>query len=294
VRVARRRKAGIRGRGPAGPRRQDPNDAGALEGPDEPPEPSAGSDASSEPTIAVEEWQQLGKTVGRFVVTTPLGRGGMGEVYAARDAELNRKVALKFLSRGSIGSSGVVEKFIREAQAASALNHPGIVTVHEVIRSGASFAIVMELVEGTSLHALCGKANPLERVANWGRQVAQALAAAHAYGIVHRDIKPQNLMLRPDDFVKILDFGIARDIADRPLILRCAKCWRLSSGQSVSGRASTRPDPADVPLRATFRRAFSGSDLFQEPDHRSLVISGVLCLRQKVVIESSQFLVDLE
>jgi serine/threonine protein kinase len=182
-----------------------------MEAPDEPP---AGSEAV-EPDATADEWQQLGKTVGRFVVTAPLGRGGMGEVYTALDPELNRTVALKFLSPGSIGSTGGVNQFIREAQAASALNHPGIVTVHEVISSGPSVAIVMELVEGTSLRALCGKPNPIARVANWGRQAAQALAAAHARGIVHRDIKPQNLMLRPDNLVKILDFGIARDIADQ-------------------------------------------------------------------------------
>jgi serine/threonine protein kinase len=183
-----------------------------MEAPDQPP---AGSEAAVEPDRAVEEWQQLGKTLGRFVVIGPLGRGGMGEVYTALDPELNRTVALKFLSPGSIGSTGGVNQFIREAQAASALNHPGIVTVHEVTNSGSSLAIVMELVEGTSLRTLCGKPNPIEHVTNWGRQAAQALAAAHARGIVHRDIKPQNLMLRPDGLVKILDFGIARDVADQ-------------------------------------------------------------------------------
>jgi len=160
------------------------------------------------------DWPQVGKTIGRFVVTTPLGRGGMGDVYAARDLELNRTVALKFVSSGSIGTAGV-DRFIREAQSASALNHPGIVTVHEVIRFESTLAIVMEMVEGKSLRALCGRPNAPERVADWGRQMAQALAAAHAHQIVHRDIKPDNVMVRSDNLLKVLDFGIARDITDQ-------------------------------------------------------------------------------
>src|ERR1041384_4017474 len=106
----------------------------------------------------IEDWPQLGKTIDYFFVTGPLGRGGMGDVYAAHDLELNRTVALKFVSSGSIGTAGA-ERFIREAQSASALNHPGIVTVHEVIRFESSLAIVMELVEGKSFRALCGKPN---------------------------------------------------------------------------------------------------------------------------------------
>jgi Tol biopolymer transport system component len=169
---------------------------------------------SSRAESATGDWPQVGKTIGRFVVTTPLGRGGMGDVYAARDLELNRTVALKFVSSGSIGTAGV-ERFIREAQSASALNHPGIVTVHEVIRFESTLAIVMELVEGKSFRTLCGRPNPPERVADWGRQMAQALAVAHAHQIVHRDIKPDNVMIRSDNLLKILDFGIARDITDQ-------------------------------------------------------------------------------
>ena len=169
--------------------------------------------ASDSANSEVGDWPQVGKTIGRFVVTAPLGRGGMGDVYSARDQELDRTVALKFISSGSIGTARV-ERFIREAKSASALNHPGIVTVHEVIRCESSLAIVMEMVEGKSFRALCEKPNAIEQVADWGRQMAQALAVAHAHHIVHRDIKPENLMLRDDNLVKILDFGIARDITD--------------------------------------------------------------------------------
>jgi serine/threonine protein kinase len=149
-----------------------------------------------------------GAALGRFVITGFVGEGGMGRVYSAHDPDLNREVALKVIAQQADASSS--EQFIHEAQAASALNHPNIVTVYEVIRTGPTAAIVMELVNGTSLRRFCATAQPLETVALWGRQIASALAAAHARGIVHRDIKPENLMLRHDGFIKVLDFGLAR------------------------------------------------------------------------------------
>ena len=167
--------------------------------------------APAEPTPDVnDDWPQLGKVFGRFTVTGPLGRGATCEVYAGLDTELNRAVALKFLGQGILGSTGNVDRVVREAQTASSLNHPAIVTVYEVIRADQSVAFAMELVEGQSLRAFCGRPNPVSTVVEWGRQVAGALAAAHGNGIVHRDIKPENLMLRPDGYIKVLDFGMAR------------------------------------------------------------------------------------
>ncbi len=156
------------------------------------------------------EWPHTGKQVGRFQVTRPLGRGGMSEVYAALDAELDREVALKFLSFETSTDARTADRFVREARAASALNHPNIVTVHEVVHVPSSIAIVMEKVEGHAFRELCGGPNPAADVAGWGRQIADALAAAHAKGLIHRDLKPENLMLRPDGYVKVLDFGLAR------------------------------------------------------------------------------------
>ena len=149
-----------------------------------------------------------GAMIGRFVITGFVGQGGMGRVYSAHDPDLNREVALKVIAQRAGASNS--ERFIREAQAASALNHPNIVTVFEVIHAGPTVAIAMELVTGTSLRQFCVTAQPVGKVAFWGGQIAHALAAAHAHSIVHRDIKPENLMLRPDGYIKVLDFGLAR------------------------------------------------------------------------------------
>jgi len=152
----------------------------------------------------------IGARIGKFEITGSLGRGGMGEVYAARDTELGRKVALKFLTPDPTIHRDAPQKFLREAQTASALNHPNIVTIHEVVRSGSSIAIVMELVEGQSLRRVCEKRVSVDKAIDIGRQIARALAAAHSKGIVHRDIKPENIILSNDGCIKVLDFGLAR------------------------------------------------------------------------------------
>jgi Tol biopolymer transport system component len=153
---------------------------------------------------------KIGTRFGRYKILEKLGSGGMGEVYSAQDAELDRMVALKFLSAEMAASRSAVERLVREAKAASALNHPHIVTVYEVIHTTDDVAIAMELVEGAAVRKSCGKPNEISRTIDWGRQVAQALAAAHHRNIIHRDIKPENLMVRTDGILKVLDFGLAR------------------------------------------------------------------------------------
>lgn len=153
-----------------------------------------------------------GKKFGRYEVIAPIGRGGMGEVWVAQDTELDRRVALKFLHHEAVRGRAV-ERLTREARTVSALNHPNIVTVHEVIAHEEAPIIVMELVDGNSLRELCGTPQPVDDLIHVGLQIARALAAAHAHGIIHRDIKPENILLRRDGYVKVLDFGLARHVA---------------------------------------------------------------------------------
>ena len=152
-----------------------------------------------------------GSRLGPYEVLSPLGAGGMGEVYRARDTRLGREVAIKVLPE-SLGSDPErLKRFEREARSASALNHPNIVTIHDIGSAGAVSYIAMELVQGESLRvALSDGALPTKRLLQIGTQIAEGLAKAHAAGIVHRDLKPENVMVTGDGLVKILDFGLAK------------------------------------------------------------------------------------
>jgi serine/threonine-protein kinase len=150
-----------------------------------------------------------GTKLGPYEILDPLGAGGMGDVYRASDSRLGREVAVKVLPE-DVGSPAKHERFLREAQAASALNHPGIVTVHDVGHDQGVDFIVMERIEGRTLRELLD-AGPLQVdvALGYARQAAAALAVAHAAGIVHRDLKPQNMMVTSGGQLKILDFGLA-------------------------------------------------------------------------------------
>ena len=151
-----------------------------------------------------------GTTVGRYQIQSLLGSGGMGEVYKALDATLGRPVALKVLRRELSVDPERLGRFLHEARAASALNHPNILTIHEVGDHDASRFLVSEFVEGETVRQRLERGSlTLREILDIGIQTASALAAAHAASIVHRDIKPDNLMLRPDGYVKVLDFGVA-------------------------------------------------------------------------------------
>jgi non-specific serine/threonine protein kinase len=158
-----------------------------------------------------------GTVLGRYTVRQPLGAGGMGEIYVAFDPELERAVALKVLPSDLASDADRLARFVREAKAASALNHPNILTVFDAGTHDQTRFLVTELVDGRTLREWSAEARPpLAELLDAIAQAASALAAAHEAGIVHRDIKPENLMLRRDGFVKVLDFGIAKLLAEAP------------------------------------------------------------------------------
>jgi Tol biopolymer transport system component len=152
-----------------------------------------------------------GSKFGAYEILAPLGAGGMGEVYRAKDPRLGREVALKVLPAEVSRDADRLSRFEQEARAASALNHPNIVTVYEIGHTDSGTFIAMELVDGKTLRELCASGPlPVRRVIDIAAQVAEGLAKAHAVGIVHRDLKPENLMVSRDGYVKILDFGLAK------------------------------------------------------------------------------------
>ena len=153
-----------------------------------------------------------GTKLGRYEIHSQLGAGGMGEVYRAQDTELDRKVAIKFLHQEFSKDKDKLNRFIQEAKAASALNHPNILTVYEIGEVDGKNYISTELIDGQTLreHLSQKEALPLNTILKIGVQVAEALSAAHQARIIHRDIKPENIMLRQDGYAKVLDFGLAK------------------------------------------------------------------------------------
>ena len=145
-----------------------------------------------------------------YRIVSKIGEGGMGEVWLAEDTRLGRKVALKLLPAEFTEDSERVRRFTQEAKAASALNHPNIISVYDIGECESGRFIVMEFVAGHTLRSVIAKGNSLETLFTLGAQMARALSAAHAAGITHRDIKPDNIMVRDDGYVKMLDFGLAR------------------------------------------------------------------------------------
>jgi serine/threonine protein kinase len=158
-----------------------------------------------------------GQTIDHYKLLEMLGAGGMGEIYKAEDTRLHRVVAIKILSPAVAADPERRRRFVQEAQAASALNHPNIITVYDIVSEGATQGIVMEYVAGKTLRDMIPSGGlPVPQALQYGIQIAGALSAAHSAGIIHRDLKPSNVMITPSKLVKILDFGLAKFVDTMP------------------------------------------------------------------------------
>jgi serine/threonine protein kinase len=204
---------------------------------------------------------QAGSTLGPYEVLSLIGAGGMGEVYRARDPRLNREVTIKVLPAERVADEDRRRRFVQEAHAASALNHPHIITIYEIESANGIDFIVMEYVRGKSLDALIPRHGMrLGEVLRIAIPVADALAAAHARGIIHRDLKPANVMVGTDGAVKVLDFGLAKlsgdNGADEAELTHTANV-ALSAPGTIAGTAAYMS-----PEQATVGTVDARSDIF--------------------------------
>ena len=174
-----------------------------------------------------------GTRLGPYEIVAPLGAGGMGEVYRARDTRLERDVAIKVLPQETADDPSALARFRREAQAIAALQHPNILALYDVGVERATTFAVMELLEGETLRArISDSPLPWRRAVAIGVEIAEGLAAAHAKGVIHRDLKPENVFLTTDGRVKILDFGLAQ--------------YRRSNQQQEDTRATIMTEPGTI------------------------------------------------
>ncbi len=204
----------------------------------------------------------IGRTVSHYTVLEKLGAGGMGEIYKAQDTRLNRFVAMKVLSTANAGDVERRRRFVQEAQAASALNHPNIITIHDVVSTDGLEFMVMEFVSGVTLDDLVPKHGlNVQKSLDIAVQIADALQTAHAAGIVHRDLKPANVMVTGSGLVKILDFGIAKLTGPSPAVPNTDETLPIDSPMTVEG-AILGTVSYMSPEQATAKTVDPRSDIF--------------------------------
>jgi serine/threonine protein kinase len=178
----------------------------------------------------------IGKTLGTFECTALLGKGGMGEVYQAKDLKLGRNVAIKVLPEEFAKDADRVARFQREAKLLASLNHPNIAAIHGLEESDGTHFLVLELIEGDTLaDRIKAGAIPVEESLKLALQIAEALEAAHEKGVIHRDLKPANIKVTPDGKVKVLDFGLAKAFSGEQSDLNLSNSPTLSNIATMQG-----------------------------------------------------------
>ena len=212
----------------------------------------------------------VGQLIAHYRIVAPLGRGGMGEVYLARDTKLERSVALKFLPSNVASDKERMRRFTQEAKAAAALNHPNIAHIYEIGETAATHFIAMEYVDGVTLSEKIHRVKtPLGQLLKYLTQVAEGLAKAHAAGIVHRDLKPDNIMITRDDYAKILDFGLAKLVEPQ----RASGEERPTSGETATAILAQHSMPGMIMGTAGYMSPEQAQGKVRELDHRSDIFS---------------------
>ena len=208
--------------------------------------------------------------LGRYEVRSQLGAGGMGEVYLALDAQLDRTVALKILPSDVVLNADRMRRFVQEAKAAAALNHPSIAHIYEVGESDGTHFIAMEYIDGETLASKIHRENtPLNKVLKYLAQVAEGLAKAHAAGIVHRDLKPDNIMITRDGYAKILDFGLAKLVEPQA----ATRAGSDSAGETATAILAQHSTPGMIMGTVGYMSPEQAQGRTGEIDHRSDIFS---------------------